>query len=184
MGRIRIDGGFLKGRYIRFPDVRNLRPLTSHIKKALFDIIGDIHGLFVLDAFCGTGIFGIESISRGAESVIFVERSKILCAAIRENMRELGIENRGTVICGSVERFFRENKRVFHIVFLDPPFSYTLERDFLSSLRGAYEILILRRHRTSILSERPTLFSVLGTGEERFYSDSVVYFFHRSFGSH
>lgn len=182
MGRIRIDGGFLKGRYIYFPDTKGLRPLTSYIKKAIFDILGDITDTCVLDAFCGSGVFGIEAISRGARSVDFVEKARNLCSSLRRNLVALGIEDRCNLICLCAEEFFHKNTKVYDLVFVDPPFSYVLTKEFLNAVSRSYRTLVLRRHKLTSLSEKALITSVLGQPtDERFYSDSVVYFFRSSF---
>lgn len=178
MGKIRIDGGFLKGRYISFPDLKEVRPLTSYIKKAIFDILGDIEGFLIADVFCGSGIFGIESISRGAQKVVFVDKSEIICRSIRKNLFDFGIENKAEVLCEDVAKFFKRNKMIFDLVFLDPPFSMSLDSKILESVSGSYKRLVLRRHKSSLVLEKDIIESVLGEiSDQRLYSDSVVYFF-------
>lgn len=181
MGVLRIDGGFLKGRYIRFPDSKELRPLTSYIKKAIFDILGDIKGFFVADVFCGSGIFGIEAISRGAEKVAFVEKSKILCSSIHQNLINLGIQDRGEIFCIESEYFFRRNNKVFDVVFVDPPFSQNLREELIKSLKNSFKTLIIRRHKSTMSNDVDIMNNVLRKKPEtRTYSDSVIYFFFSS----
>jgi len=181
VGILRIDGGFLKGRYIKFPDFKDVRPITSYIKKAVFDILGDIKGFYFADVFCGSGIFGIEAISRGAEKVIFVERSKTLCKSILENLVDLGIESRGEIFCTDAENFFQKNDRVFDVVFVDPPFRQKLSDHLMEKIAGSYKVLVIRRHKSTMAQDINLMNSFFGgASDKRIYSDSVIYFFFRS----
>src|SRR5687768_2848338 len=72
--RIRLIAGEFGGRYLDSPDTGRTHPMGERIRSALFNILGDIEGTLVLDAFAGTGSLGLEALSRGAAKVTFVEK--------------------------------------------------------------------------------------------------------------
>ncbi|MCS7299720.1 MAG: RsmD family RNA methyltransferase, partial [Spirochaetia bacterium] len=88
---LRISGGYLKGRYIVVKS-NSLKPTSETVRQALFNSIDVVSSSF-LDMFCGSGIVGIEAISRGASYVCFVEKSNNLTRQLTKNLSSLGINN-------------------------------------------------------------------------------------------
>jgi len=82
---MRIISGKYKGRTIKMPE--GIRPTQNKVRKALFDILGDIEGLSFLELFAGSGAVGFEALSQGAKKVVFVEREKRYCKIIQQNLR-------------------------------------------------------------------------------------------------
>lgn len=130
---IRIIGGESKGRRIAFKktfskkDSIPLRPTSAKVRKAIFDIIGDrIKNASFLDLYAGSGAVGIEALSRGAYSVVFVDESVSRVKAIKEIIASLGLDSKTEVIRCRVKSFIsnlkREDKMSFQIVFIDPPY--------------------------------------------------------------
>lgn len=130
---IRIIGGNSKGRRIAFKktfskkDSIPLRPTSAKVRKAIFDIIGDrIKNASFLDLYAGSGAVGIEALSRGAYSVVFVDESVSRVKAIKEIIASLGLDSKTEVIRCSVKSFIsnlkRKDKISFQIVFIDPPY--------------------------------------------------------------
>ena len=72
--RLRIIAGNLGGRFIDSPDTATTHPMSERMRGALFNILGDITGKVVLDPFAGSGALGLEALSRGAASALFLER--------------------------------------------------------------------------------------------------------------
>ena len=103
---------------------------------ALFNMIVDsIPGASVLDAFAGSGALGIEALSRGASSVLFIEKNAKACSVIRDNLRELGLS--ADVFQGDVVNFTTDNK--FDLILADPPydkFDINEVKHLLKFLRG------------------------------------------------
>src|SRR3954452_15536535 len=102
-GRLRIVGGVHRGRRLVVPPGDAVRPTSDRAREALFNILS--HGEFaseglpfaerpVLDAFAGTGALGLEALSRGAGSVVFIENGREALTVLRRNVRELGEEDR------------------------------------------------------------------------------------------
>ncbi len=120
----RVVGGELAGRRLRSP-ARETRPATAIIRSAIFDrpVIGKmVEGAKVLDLYAGAGYLGIEALSRGAETVDFVERNGSACAVIRRNLDELGIADRARVHRLPVERCFSRIRLDPDLIFIDPPY--------------------------------------------------------------
>ena len=91
---IKVIAGNFKGRLLSKLSVRDIRPTQARVRKSIFQILEPLEGKNVLDLFAGTGILGIESISRGARNVIAVERNKEACQMIRKNINLLCTEDR------------------------------------------------------------------------------------------
>jgi 16S rRNA (guanine966-N2)-methyltransferase len=120
---IRVIGGSLKGRSIRVPERPDLRPTSSKVREAVFDILGarvNLDGGRFLDAFAGTGAIGLEALSRGAGFVEFVEEDGRTAEAIRGILDGLGLSSRARVTRG-----VRPSEGSFDIGFSDPPYRKT-----------------------------------------------------------
>lgn len=117
--------GTAKGRRLKVPKARGVRPTTGRVKKAIFDTLGDISGLNVLDLFAGSGGLGIEALSRKAAHVTFIEKNPMVYRVIRENIFLCGFLDRATLICAHYEvalkRLKKGGKR-FGLIFVDPPY--------------------------------------------------------------
>lgn len=123
MSRIRIIGGSYGGRFITAPDSTRTHPMGDRIRSALFNILGDISGLQVLDAFAGTGALGLEAISRGAASVTFIERDRVAQNVIDENINALGVQRTTKLIRSSVAGWDETSgDDQFDLIFADPPY--------------------------------------------------------------
>jgi 16S rRNA (guanine(966)-N(2))-methyltransferase RsmD len=130
---MRLTGGSDRGRRLKAPRGLRTRPTAAKIREAIFNILGPPPEGAVLDLFAGTGALGLEALSRGARKVVFVERDRNALTVLRQNLRELGFENRSTVIAADVgtgirrlaasisndDRFSEDR---FSWVFMDPPY--------------------------------------------------------------
>lgn len=120
----RIVGGALAGRRLRSP-ANGTRPATAIVRSAIFDrpeIRELVEGARVLDLYAGAGYLGLEALSRGAESVDFVERNGPACAVIRRNLQELGLTELARVHRLPVERCFSRITLDPDLIFVDPPY--------------------------------------------------------------
>ena len=123
MSELRIIGGTARGRRIRSVPGDTTRPITDKVREALFNIIGpDIQGAALLDLFAGTGSVGIEALSRGAEYVCFVERSRQPIAVIRENLKSTGLEDGAFVTHTDAFSFLvHPINHIFDYLYIAPP---------------------------------------------------------------
>ena len=137
--------GSHKGRKLKVPKGQKIRPTTSRVKKSIFDRLGDISGLRVLDIFAGTGGLGIESLSRGASHVTFIEKDPSVFKILIQNIAECGLREEATLICAGYEQALKNLSRgeeMFDIIFIDPPYKLyeTLKvRDFVNSAAPVLE---------------------------------------------
>jgi 16S rRNA (guanine966-N2)-methyltransferase len=89
---VRVISGSLRGRPFEQPKTRSVRPLSDKVRAALFDVVGDIHGLTVLDAYAGSGAAGFEAASRGAMLVDAIEANAKVAKTIQSSARLLGLD--------------------------------------------------------------------------------------------
>ncbi|MBU0709256.1 MAG: RsmD family RNA methyltransferase [Candidatus Omnitrophica bacterium] len=119
---MRITTGKYRGRVLKTS--KEIRPTQEKVRKAVFDILGDIEGLTFLELFAGSGAIGFEAVSRGVRELTLVENNRICFELINKNIEYLQISN-CMVFRLDVERainnFYRDKKK-FDIIFLDPPY--------------------------------------------------------------
>jgi 16S rRNA (guanine966-N2)-methyltransferase len=175
-----LTGGLDRGRRLIVPKGARTRPTASKVREAIFNILGPPPGP-VLDLFAGTGALGLESLSRGAPSAVFVERDPAALAALRRNLREIGMEGRGSVLGADVRSALRRlaaGETRFSWVFLDPPYARDTE-GVLGELGGAGvlsagAVVVVehdRRHRP------PDSVGCLFLTDTRQYGDSELSFY-------
>lgn len=123
---LRIIAGELRGRRIRTPSGRDVRPTSDKVREAIFNILGqDVTGLVVLDAWAGSGALGFEALSRGARKVTFLESDPRVAFGIETNARELGVEDRVRIVVGRVEESLKRRRIAgpYDLVLADPPYA-------------------------------------------------------------
>lgn len=120
---IRLIAGKYRGRQIVCPPGKQTHPMGERIRGSLFNILGDITGLTVLDAFAGSGSLGLEALSRGAAHATFIERDKVASRIIEENITTLNVGELTKVIKTSVAQWDETAKDAsYDIIFADPPY--------------------------------------------------------------
>jgi len=134
---VRIIGGRWRSRVLRFPDVAGLRPTPDRVRETLFNWLGqDLTGENCLDLYAGSGVLGLEALSRGAESVTMIERNAAAIEALRGNINLLGAE-RLNLVRGDALEFLRGAHTGFDVVFVDPPYGLGLQERVLALLPPA-----------------------------------------------
>jgi 16S rRNA (guanine966-N2)-methyltransferase len=155
-----------------------VRPTSDRVREAIFDRLGDLAGAAVLDLYAGTGALGIEAASRGAESVVFVERIPRCVAALRRNLAALGLRRGVRVVSGDVPGVVRSlgrRRERFDLVLLDPPYASdealrALEALIAADVLAAGATLVLERGRRHPVPVPEGLAQI----DERRYGDTVV----------
>ena len=146
-GRIRIIGGQWRSRKISFLEAPGLRPTGDRIRETLFNWLGiNINGAHCLDLYAGSGILGLEALSRGASTCTALENNPTVVKQLHANCNELGADL-SIINADSIKFLQHKNSgRVFDIVFIDPPFSKTLHTESCALLESngwlAYDALI------------------------------------------
>ena len=149
---MRVITGTARGVQLKTPEGMQTRPTSDRVKEALFSIIHfDIPGAKVLDLFGGTGQLGIEALSRGAKSAVFVDAREDACKIIRENLKRTRLEGQGKVIRGDYLEYLRRCREKFDIILLDPPYAEVFLENALNCIA---EIDILETGGI-IIAERP-----------------------------
>ena len=140
---MRVVAGIAGGRRLQTPKGRRLRPTTERVREAVFSSLasmGAVEGARVVDLFAGSGALGIEALSRGAESAVFVDGDAAAVAAIRANLATTDLAG-GKVVQADVGRFLLSNPAVYDLAFADPPYGFAQWPRLLESLRAGLAVL-------------------------------------------
>ena len=149
---MRVITGKARGIQLKTPEGMQTRPTADRVKDALFSIINfDIPGAKVLDLFGGTGQLGIEALSRGAASAVFVDAREESCRLIRENLKRTKLEQDAKVIRSDYLDYLNRCREQYNIILLDPPYA---EVFLENAIKRITEIDILQSDGI-IVAERP-----------------------------
>ncbi len=131
---MRVITGSARGKRLVTAEGIQVRPTPERVKEALFSAIQfDLEGRRVLDLFAGSGQLGIEALSRGAASAVFVDQSPVSIDHIHRNLKTTGLEEQAKVIRGDYAAVLMGLTELFDFAFLDPPYcSGLLEKALLS----------------------------------------------------
>lgn len=131
---MRVITGTARGRVLKELEGLETRPTTGKVKESLFSIIQfDIEGRRVLDLFAGTGQLGIEALSRGAKSAVFVDAREDACKLIRENLKRTRLQEDARVVRSDYLDYLSRCREQYDIIFLDPPYAEVFFGKFLKS---------------------------------------------------
>lgn len=146
---MRVITGSARGRKLKTPEGYDVRPTTDSVKEAVFNIIrDDVEGRKVLDLFAGTGQMGIEALSRGAASAVFVDSSAESLKIVKENLKLCGFEAQAV---RSDALTYLKHCGKFDIIFIDPPYDAGLYEPVLNAI---YQIDILSENGIIIVESR------------------------------
>jgi len=121
---VRLISGRYGGRKLDAPDNRRTHPMSERIRNALFNSIGPIvQDADVLDAFAGTGVLGLEALSRGASHATFIDKDRVAQRVLAGNIASLGVEDQSKLIPTSVHNWLETaDDATFDLIFADPPY--------------------------------------------------------------
>ncbi|MEP7203383.1 MAG: 16S rRNA (guanine(966)-N(2))-methyltransferase RsmD [Ilumatobacteraceae bacterium] len=139
---IRVISGEFGGRKLVVPDGSATRPTTDKARQAVFnslDSAGLIDDADVVDLFAGSGALGIEALSRGAQSCVFVERDRAALKALRTNIAVLGLESRTTVVTSDVPAWVPALRGI-DLALIDPPYEFDGWDHLLTVLQVPYVV--------------------------------------------
>jgi len=142
---MRVISGRLKGYKLKQVPGDSTRPLTDRVKENLFNILGDwVSGTHWLDLFAGTGQVGIEALSRGASSVVYVDTTPEAIRTINSNLQHTGLTKMSTVIRQDAFHFLEKTAyRPFDVVYVAPPQYRGLWADVLSWIDENLELILI-----------------------------------------
>lgn len=184
---VRITGGVHRGRRLRLPRSANLRPTSDRVRSAVFSILGAdrLRDAPVLDLYAGSGVLGLEALSRGAAGAVFVESDARRCRHIRDALEALGLADRGSVHNGRVERALGTlTTEGFGVVFADPPYALTDWRPLMRLLNRAgllaegAVVAAEHRHDTGLADE----YGGLALLTRRRYGDTAISIYEKGEG--
>ena len=183
---MRICGGAFRGRKLALFRGRALRPTPEHIREAVFNILGqDMQDVDVLDLFAGTGVLGLEALSRGASNAVFVDKSPQAITIIKENIKNLMVQNRVHVVRYDLTRGLTPLGKVngdFKLVFLDPPYGKDMAKMVLQKLdrwpRLDQGSIVVVEHFEKELIQ--LLFQSLELREKRSYGQTAISIFEKT----
>ncbi len=186
---VRITGGSARGRKLLSPKTELIRPTCDRVREALFNILGErVQGAHILDCFAGTGAFGIEALSRGAASALFLDQSLEAGRLIEMNLRATlahprvafaRVDLTRAQALASTRDFWPAQG--FNIIFMDPPY----RKDFVPPLLQAIDHDDMLAEGGMVVAEEhfqvdlPAMLSQLSLTDHRRYGETGLWFFKR-----
>ena len=123
-GKVRIIGGRWRSRMLSFPGVETLRPTPGAVRETLFNwLMPYLHDRVCLDLYAGRGALGFEAASRGANSVVMVEKNPRVVTALKRNQQLIDEQNIIHVTQCAALQYLSTTNKVFDLIFVDPPFA-------------------------------------------------------------
>jgi 16S rRNA (guanine966-N2)-methyltransferase len=179
---VRIIAGTRKGHRIQAPRGADTRPTSDRAREAAFMLIGPVDDAAVLDLFAGSGAMGLEALSRGAASALFVESDREACRAIERNLDKLRL--RATVLCDDALRSLGAEaaaRRRYDLVLLDPPYGsfatmQTALATYLPAVLAEDGLVVVE---TDARDEEPDLPPLALRTSRRYGSARITLFEHR-----
>ena len=180
---MRIISGKYKGQSLVSFQADHIRPTTDRVKESMFNIIqAAIPDAKVVDLFSGTGSLGIEALSRGAQSVVFVEKNKKSIAILEKNLEKLKVSEPFQIVNKEVLSYLKSYAgEAFDVVFADPPFTEQMAHDVIlavdtSKVMGESTLFLIESgRREKVLDDYPHLTRY----DVREFGDKYLSFFRR-----
>ena len=186
---MRIISGNLKGRKIYLPIDKNTRPLKDMVKESIFNLLDHsnkfsvtINKSNILDLFAGSGSFGLECLSRGAEKVIFVENYFNAIKILNKNIQDLKVIDQSEIVEQDCFKFLDNQinfTNKFKIIFIDPPYkekkiNYIIEEIKDKKILNKNGIIVIHRHKSDdlILSKKLRIIDVRNYGISKIFFDN------------
>ena len=179
---MRIISGKFKGRQIKTK--KRTRPTQTKLRKALFDILKDkVSGSLFLELFCGTGSIGIEAISRNAKGVVFVDKDSDCIKILKDNLSFIP-PNTYSILKSDVFEAINilfKNKKIFDIVFLDPPYYKELAKKSLNKLSNCdilspNGIIVVQHYKKDLIPEKINRLAIF---RQEKYGDTILSFYRK-----
>ena len=170
-----ITGGKYKGRKIQAPDEKITRPTLSKVRQgvfnALFSELGDFQGKNFLDLFGGSGIMGLEALSRGFEEVVVFEKNPKIAQILKKNYATLGLNPNLRI--GDSIKLIEKLDISFDVVYIDPPYYSGVYEEVFNQLSklNLQDTIFVAEHSEPLIIEKYDLL------KEKFYGGKSVSFY-------
>ena len=179
---MRVISGNLKGKKLYSVLGKTVRPTSDRLRESIFNILAfHVKQAIVLDMFSGTGALGIEALSRGAESAVFIDVHNKALSVIKRNIKACKLENKTKVIKWDIIKnlnCIKSNNAAFNLIFIDPPYNKSFLQPTLHNLRKAGCIkkgaCLIVEH--SLLEPIPLDFPEYELQDQRKYGKTLVSF--------
>jgi len=170
-----IEGQFA-GTVVDYKENKGTRVTSEKVRKAVFDILKniiDLENIKVADIFCGSGMYGLEALSRGAGEVFFVDSDRGIISRLKDSIKKMEIKN----VFFENKRFesFVEQNRSFDLIFADPPyydFDFT-KINKVFNIMNENGVLVLESSKRIMIGDLENLTLI----SEKKYGDTKVYFY-------
>lgn len=171
---LKIIAGLYKSQKLQQPPGSLTRPVSQKVRAAIFDVLGDrVVGATAVDLFAGSGALGFEALSRGAESVLFVDKSPKAKRVIVENAKLLGVNSQVKILVSDAGKLGVSLDLIFDIIFIDPPyakFSIELVNSIANLLKSTGVMVV----SSSSKSELAGLSDKLTVVQHKIYGDTQI----------
>ena len=175
---MRVIAGTAKGVRLQTLEGEATRPTTERVKEALMSAVQfDIEGRRVLDLFAGSGQLGVEALSRGAASCVFVDRSAEAAAVVRKNLQAAGLFTQSQVLCLDSLSYLTRPKERFDLVFLDPPYRISTDPACKAMAEAGILMdgaLVVIEHDVRVTPAPEKCYELI---DKRQYRDTVISFY-------
>lgn len=167
-----ITAGKYKGVKITAPDENITRPTLSKVRMAVFNTLQsfmDFEGASFLDMYAGSGIMGLEALSRGFSSVTAIEKNPKVLRILKENYKKVKVE--ASILSGdSLKTVLKLNKK-FNVIYIDPPYNAGINEKSLQAVKGIADGIIILEHTSDVV------FDGLRVIKQKNYGDKILTFF-------
>jgi|TARA_B110000263_G_scaffold249067_1_gene265540 16S rRNA (guanine966-N2)-methyltransferase len=176
-----VTGGTAKGKRLKLPDKRITRPTAQIIRESLFGILSnfDFNINQVIDLYAGSGLLGIEALSRGADHCLFIESNRNVCKLIKKNLLSTGFIHKARVKNALIGKWQYERNNLSTLILADPPFNdetkWTSIEKSLGDLSQCDNVIFVIEHFHKDYA--PKEISGLGLRINRRHGDSVISFY-------
>lgn len=180
---MRIVSGFFRGRKLKAPFGKDIRPTSDMVKESLFNILfTKIEDSIFLDLFSGTGNIGIEALSRGARFCYFVDNNFNSIRCLKDNLDLLDIKGKFEIINSDVSKaieFFKKKNIKFDIIFIDPPYYKNLAHQTLimlsdSNILDEDGVIVVEHHKNDIIED---VYNTLLKTKSKKYGETILTFY-------
>ena len=165
---MRIISGSYKGRKLITGKDQSIRPTTNKVKEFIFNILDDFPlNKSVVDIFSGSGNLGLEALSRGAKTVVFVEKARSSIIVLKRNIHALNIsDDQYTIIQSDAIQFVNRSSHPFDLIFMDPPFVYPplqnlVDKAVSSTFMHEKSLLVIEHETTNPIDMESPLYAII-----------------------